>query len=141
MKLFASDDPVLTTVAFPVPHGDTDIKKVGQDMLAIMHENSGVGLAAPQVGLDRRVIVISHGRIKDQIIVNPVITKTKPEMTISAREGCLSFPGKRVDKKRHKRVTVEGFDENWQPVKIHGRDLLAFIIQHEIDHLNGINIV
>ena len=140
MKLVDSKDPVLTAIALDVPHGE-DRKKIAEQMFEILWESEAVGLAAPQVGISERIILVNHGRIKNQVIINPVITRRKPEMTVSKREGCLSFPGKRVDKKRNKRVTVEGFDLDWNPVKLNGRDLIAFIFQHEIDHLNGINIV
>ncbi len=72
-------------------------------------------------------------------IINPVITKTSGKLKLG-KEGCLSFPGKRVDMKRDNIVVVEGFDEDWNPIKKKVRALSAFCVQHEIDHLNGITI-
>lgn len=138
IKLVESDDPILHTVCDPVPHG-MNVSEIVDAMFGLLQIKLGVGLAAPQVGLNERIIVVEYGAIKTAII-NPVITKRPGKVVNSIDEGCLSYPGKRVTLKRHKWVTVEGFDVNWNPVKIDARTLLAFIIQHEIDHLNGITI-
>lgn len=143
MKLNFTDE-VLYQVAEPIPQ-DTDITDLYRSMFELMTANQGIGLAAPQVGVSVRLIVFRFGAIP-QVIINPVITKRRPGRTTSI-EGCLSFPqtlgrmGKRVKMSRYKRITVEGFNQYWQPIKLklHGQD--SFVVQHEIDHLNGITII
>ena len=120
---------------------DDDIEAMIQLMRYEMHNNKvpGIGLAAPQIGLQKRLILI-HTVSFQKVILNPVITRTRLGKTIS-KEGCLSFPGKTVKMKRHKQIIVEGFDENWKPVKFKLRGLDSTVVQHEIDHLDGITIV
>jgi peptide deformylase len=103
-------------------------------MLDFMRKNGGIGLAAPQIGLSRRIIVVGF---TDQIIcvVNPQITMA-PDFDWM-KEGCLSLPGKIINIKRHKNVEVRGFDITGKSVSITASDLLARVFQHEIDHLNG----
>jgi peptide deformylase len=110
-----------------------------EDMFALMAEKRGVGLAAPQVGIPLRIFVMNYGAITTEFI-NPVITATPGKVVTSHDEGCLSFPGLKVSRKRHKRVTIEGYNRHWEPLRFDLRGLAAFIVQHEIDHLNGITI-
>lgn len=138
MQLVSKKDPALRTVCDEVPHGE-DMSELIDGMLKVMRTARGVGLAAPQVGECKRVVVIEYAAVKTAII-NPVITKTPGKLVTSVGEGCLSYPGLKVDQKRHKRVIVEGFDRNWKPVRIDARNLTAFIVQHEVDHLNGVTI-
>lgn len=98
----------------------------------------GVGLAANQVGVLKRVIYIKCGPFK-QIIINPVITRNFGGQTTN-REECLSYPGLSVLKVRSKKVRVEGFDEDWNPIHFKLNKLAARCVQHEVDHLNGITI-
>ena len=102
-----------------------------------MHEQNGVGLAAVQVGILKRIIVIDIYDEKTPIIklVNPVIIKTKGEQEVE--EGCLSFPNKFAKIIRPEEVTVEGLNEKGEKVKVVGKGLLAQALSHEIDHLNG----
>lgn len=138
MKLVDKTDPILKTVCPPVPDG-LDRAGIIEGMFEVMREKRGVGLAAPQVGVLERIILIEYGSYCTAII-NPVITKKPGKIVTSIDEGCLSFPDLRVNRKRHKRVTVEGFDQNWAPLKLDVRNFAAFIIQHEVDHLNGVTI-
>lgn len=116
----------------------SDVKELITEMWQIMSDNKGIGLAANQVGVLKRVIVV-HTNGFSTAIINPVITKLSGKVK-NSKEGCLSFPGKQSAMKRDNIVVVEGFDENWNSIKKKVRALSAFCVQHEIDHLNGINI-
>jgi len=139
MQLVSKKDPALKAVCTPVTPPN-DVTEIIEGMFQVMRQKNGVGLAAPQVGITSRIIVIEYGATCTAII-NPVITRVTGKWVTSLAEGCLSFPGKKVDIYRSKRVTVEGYNQDWEPVKIDARNLLAFIVQHEVDHLNGITIV
>ena len=109
-------------------------------MLETMHKYNGVGLAAVQVGVLKKAIVIDlYDENKPLKLINPVITKQKGEQEVE--EGCLSFPNKYAKLKRPKEVTVEALDENGRKVTIKAKDLLAEALAHEIDHLSGILFV
>lgn len=116
---------------------DDKIKELIQDMIETMHKYNGVGLAAVQVGVLKRVVVIDlyeEGK-EPFVFINPEIVKTKGEQTVE--EGCLSFPNKFAQIVRPKEVTITALNENGEKIKITGKDLLAQAISHEIDHLNG----
>ena len=138
--LVGKDSKLLRTVCDEVKPGTLSPSDLVGDMFRIMRENKGVGIAAPQIGESIRVIVIEYGSVCD-LMINPVIVKTPGKIVTSIGEGCISYPGLRVDRQRHKRVIVEYLDRSWKRVKLDARGQLAFIIQHEIDHLNGITIV
>lgn len=122
-----------------VPQG-SDRTELIQTMWKLMSQKNGIGLAANQLGVLDRIIVIHVNGFSSEII-NPVITKYSGKTKISKSEGCLSFPGKRIDKKRDNQIVIEGFDRNWNPVRKKLRALGAFVAQHEVDHLNGITIL
>ena len=132
-------DPVLKTPAAPVQSFDESLVRLTQDMLATMRDNEGVGLAATQVGRLKRVFVAA---IEDDeyVIVNPVLTD-RSETTETATEGCLSIPGIQVDVERPTAVTVSGQDVSGRPLQIAASDLLARVLQHEVDHLDGVLIL
>ena len=104
------------------------------DMFETMYDESGVGLAAPQVGILRRIVVIDVGDAPI-VLINPVITETSGEQTDS--EGCLSVPGKAGMVTRPQKVTVKAFDRDMNEFELTGEDLLARAICHELDHLDG----
>ena len=106
-------------------------------MIETLHKNNGVGLAAPQVGVLKRIIVIDiYGEGTDVfVLINPEIIKTKGEQTVE--EGCLSFPNQFAKIVRPAEVTVKALDKDGKKVKLVGKDLLAQALSHEIDHLNG----
>ena len=114
------------------------IRELIEDMVDTMHKYEGVGLAAVQVGILKRILVIDLYDEKTPIIrlINPVIIKTKG--TQEVEEGCLSFPNKYVRVVRPNEVTVEGLNEKGEKVVIKGKGLLAQALSHEIDHLNGV---
>lgn len=97
-----------------------------------------VGLAASQIGASKRVIIIRTPGV-EQVLINPRIIRRRLG-TIRNKEGCLSYPGLFTKMKRDKQIIVEGFDLNWKPVKRKFRGLESYVIQHEIDHLNGVTI-
>ena len=132
-------DPVLKTRAAPVESFDESLVRLTQDMLATMRDNEGVGLAANQVGRLKRVFVAA---IEDEeyVIVNPLLTDWS-ETTESVPEGCLSIPGILVDVERPTGVTVSGQDVSGKPLQISASDLLARVLQHEVDHLDGVLIL
>lgn len=130
-------DEILKKVSKPVEVIDDKIKILVQDMIETMHKFNGVGLAAVQVGVLKRVIVIHTDYENEEpiVLINPEIIKQKGAQTVE--EGCLSFPNKFAKIVRPEEVTVEGLDENGKKVKITGKGLLAQALSHEIDHLNG----
>ena len=132
-------DPVLKTRAAPVETFDESLVRLTQDMLDTMRDNEGVGLAATQVGRLKRVFVAA---IEDDeyVIVNPVLTD-RSQTTETATEGCLSIPGIQVDVERPTAVTISGQDVSGKPLQIEASDLLARVLQHEIDHLDGVLIL
>ena len=133
-------DESLSKRAREIENIDEKIKELAQDMMETMHKFDGVGLAAPQVGILKRLIVIDlYEEGTQYTLINPVIIKEKGEPLVD--EGCLSFPNKFGKVKRPKEVVVEALDINGKKVKIKAKDLLAQALCHEIDHLNGIVFV
>lgn len=131
-------DPVLRELAKPVPKITPNIKKLLDDMADTMYEAQGVGLAAPQIGILKRVIVMDCGDEHGGLIelVNPEIISKEGEQF--GAEGCLSIPGLQGDVRRAMKCTVKGWDRNGEEITIEGTELLARCIQHEVDHLNGV---
>lgn len=131
-------DPVLRERAKPVPKITPNVLKLLDDMADTMYEAQGVGLAAPQVGILKRVIVMDCGEEYGGLIelINPEIIKKEGEQF--GPEGCLSIPGLQGDVRRAQKCTVKGWDRNGQEIELEGEDLLARCIQHEVDHLNGV---
>ncbi len=115
---------------------DDKIKELVDDMVETMHKYNGLGLAAPQVGVLKRIIVIdlydNNGVI---VLINPEIKKQKGSQTVE--EGCLSFPNKFAKVERPEQVVVEGLNIKGEKVKVKGTGLLAQALAHEVDHLNG----
>jgi len=129
-------DPVLRQKAKRVRTIDASIHKLIKDMQETMHNAPGVGLAAPQVGVPLRVIVIGIPEQEDFALINPEVVKTRGERVVS--EGCLSIPGYMGQLKRAESVTVKGRDPHGKEVRIKANELLAQALEHEIDHVNGI---
>ncbi len=130
-------DEVLHQVAKEVKKITPNVQKLLTDMAETMYEAEGVGLAAPQIGILKRVIVVDVGDENGLIeLINPEIVSKDGEQF--GPEGCLSIPGYRGDVRRAQTVTVKGLDRNGNEVTYTGSDLLARAFQHEIDHLNGV---
>jgi peptide deformylase len=130
-------DPVLKQKAKKISGLDNSVRKLIANMKETMVDANGVGLAAPQVGIGLRLVVIRINEDEDYIVlINPEVIKRSGEREID--EKCLSVPGYAGLVKRACSVTVKGRDENWKEVRIKGEELLAQALEHEIDHLNGI---
>lgn len=128
-------DSILTKTCRPVENMTPRVRQLIQDMLDTMYENYGVGLAASQVGVLKRIVVIDIGE-GPVVMVNPQIVETSGEQT--GDEGCLSVPGKTGTVTRPMYARVKAFDENMEPVEIEGEGLMARAICHECDHLDGV---
>lgn len=133
-------DEILRKTAREVENIDERIQILIDDMIETMHHLNGVGLAAQQVGILKRVVVIDLYDDKGPIVlINPVILKEKG--TQECDEGCLSYPNQFAKIIRPKEVEVEALDRDGKKIKIKAKDLLAQAISHEVDHLNGIVFV
>jgi peptide deformylase len=132
-------DPVLETPAQPVTVFDDELRKLIEDMFESMYAAHGVGLAAPQIGISKRLSVIDVSFKEDPdaklVLVNPEIIKTEGRLT--QQEGCLSLPEFRENVARPKRVTIKAQDAHGNWYEKTGEDLLARAFLHETDHLNG----
>ena len=139
MKIEMLGADVLRRRAEEVAEVDDELRSLIRNMFETMYDAEGVGLAAPQVGISRRVIVVDVNEEGTHpfALVNPRLVESSRD-TEKAEEGCLSIPGVSSLVERPATVTVEGLDENGQPVRMEGDGLLARCIQHEIDHLDGI---
>ena len=129
-------DPILKQKSKRVRTIDGSIHKLIGDMIETMHSASGVGLAAPQVGVPWRVVVIGMPEQEDIVLINPEIVRRTGERLVD--EGCLSVPGYIGQIKRAELVRVKGRDQNGREVRIKANGLLAEVLEHEIDHLNGV---
>ena len=130
-------DPILREVAKPVKAVTPNIRKLLDDMADTMYDAPGVGLAAPQIGISKRVIVVDVGDEHGLIgMVNPEIIEAEGEQI--GPEGCLSIPGLQGDVRRKERVKVRGLDRDGNELVVDATGYLARAFQHEIDHLNGI---
>ena len=118
---------------------DDDLERLVERMTALMHEASGVGLAATQVGVLRRLFVFVDGG-EDRVIVNPVITQSSREIDLDD-EGCLSLRDVLVPVERPTNVTIEGVDAKGAPVKLELEPPSSRVVQHELDHLDGVLII
>jgi peptide deformylase len=127
-------NPILRKKCEKVESLTPEVKKIIEDMIETMRKNCGVGLAAPQVGILKRIIVVETSE-GPRGFVNPKIVKESKEKE-AMEEGCLSFPGLFLKVKRTKEVEIETLDENGKRMKVQG--LSARVLQHEIDHLDGI---
>lgn len=133
-------DEILKKKSREVEEINDKIKELLNDMVETMHKYNGVGLAAVQVGILKKAVVIDLYDEKGPIkLINPIIIKEKGEQEVE--EGCLSFPNKYAKMIRPKEIEVEALNENGKKIKIKAKDLLAQAICHEVDHLNGIVFV
>lgn len=143
-KVITVPHPTLRKRARKVTDFGPKLQTLIDDMVDTMRDEPGVGLAAPQVDVPLRVIVVEFGDEEDETVpprlytvVNPEITRTSRE-TVIGTEGCLSIPGFVGDVERYEAITVKGFTRRGQPMKLKAKGWLARIFQHEIDHLNGV---
>ncbi len=136
-KIVTGEDEILHKKSRQVTVFDQRLHQLLDDMLETMADANGVGLAAVQVGVLRRVVVIQLGEEKPLELVNPVITEASEETQCTA-EACLSFPGEAGMVTRPKRVTVQAQDRNGDLITVTGEDLMARALCHELDHLDGV---
>ena len=129
------EDDVLRGHARRVEKFDDRLGVLLDDMAETMYASEGVGLAAPQVGISRRIIVVDVGEGLIEL-VNPVLLKGRGKQI--GEEGCLSVPGYFAPVERYKTIFVEGLDRDGHPVQIKAKDFTAVALQHEMDHLDGI---
>ncbi len=144
LPILTAPDPRLKVVSDPVEAVDEDLRRLMDDMRETMYAAPGIGLAAVQVGVPKRVIVVDTGEQggQDEILylINPEIVSTSDELWIY-EEGCLSLPDQYADVRRPIRATVKFMDYDGEPQELSSRGLLASCIQHELDHLEGILFV
>lgn len=131
---------VLRKKSVPVEVFDEELGTFLQTMAEAMVENRGIGLAAPQIGDNRRIFVCSVDGSDPMAFINPEIIETSLETSVY-EEGCLSLPGIYADVERPERVVVQAFNKKGRPFKVEAEGLLATCIQHELDHLNGVLFV
>lgn len=144
-------EPVLYRKARPVKKLDKNLQMLIDDMIDTMRDAPGVGLAAPQVGISERLIVVEYAEQPEEVegeeikevkpklyvMINPEIVKTSEE-TVSGVEGCLSIPGLVGEVERFEEVQIKGLNRRGQPMKVKAKGWLARIFQHEMDHINGV---
>lgn len=143
-KVLTFPDPFLKTVAKPVTQFDDDLRSKAEIMIETMYENAGIGLAATQVGMNRRLFVMDIYYSKElpetvrdpQVIINPVIVEKEDEQIME--EGCLSVPEFRAEVKRFNKIKLNYQDLEGTKHEMEAEGLLAICIQHEMDHLDGI---
>jgi len=131
-------DPVLRTKAANVDVVDDAIRRLVDDMIETMYDAPGVGLAAPQIGISKRVVVFDAGE-GPKTLINPELLETSGEWTFD--EGCLSVPGRFWSIKRAAFARARGLNERGKEVEYAGDELLGRVLQHEIDHLNGMLLI
>ena len=135
MNIVLSPDPGLRQVCEPCQVGDKSLKKLAKQMLNTMYANNGCGLAAPQVGILRRVCIVEYDD-KRYELVNPTLVHASGKCVDN--EGCLSVPGYRGLVERPEVIDVKYFDRNGKPQEIHAEGYFARVFLHEMDHLDGI---
>jgi peptide deformylase len=140
LKILTYPDNILRQPTNELDNIDGDVQKMIDQMAATMYEAPGVGLAAIQVGWDKSVLIYDISPTEQerslQVIINPRIVDQQGEI-LSENEGCLSVPEFRADVKRYASIIVEGVNREGRPVRLEAEGMLAIVLQHEIDHLNG----
>ena len=140
LKILTYPDNVLRNPTRELDNIDGDVQKMIDQMSETMYAAPGIGLAAIQVGWDRSVLIYDIAPSEDggslQVLINPRIIEREGEI-LSENEGCLSVPEFRADVKRYASILVEGVDREGRPLRLDADGMLAIVLQHEIDHLNG----
>ena len=151
-KIVTLPEPILRRKARPVSTFDKNLQTLIDDMIETMREAPGVGLAAPQVGISDRLIVVEYADLPEEeededepkevkpklyVMINPEIVKTSEEKVLGV-EGCLSIPGLVGEVERYQMIQVKGLNRHGRPMKVKAEGWLSRIFQHEIDHVNGV---
>ena len=142
LKVYEYPHPILREHASKVEKVDNETRKLLDDMLETMYVESGVGLAAPQVGVSKRMLVIDYERDEENpgkpiYMINPEIIWASDEK-VCGEEGCLSVPGMRAEVERFAKVRVRYLDYHGKEQEVLAEDFFAIVVQHEMDHLDGI---
>lgn len=137
LRILTLGDERLTRRAALITDIDRIIAELSQGMIDAMHEGNGIGLAGPQVGELKRLFVCHVTGDMPRVFINPEIIQTSQEL-VTYEEGCLSIPGIFADVVRPELVTIQAWNEKGRPFRIDADGLLSRVIQHELDHLNGI---
>jgi len=151
LRIYVAPHPVLKKVAEPVAQVSADTRRLADDMIETMYATDGIGLAAPQVGVSQRILVIDIEQNQDaedpkdkrgnpRVFINPEIVWTSEDMRVY-NEGCLSVPGQYAEVTRPDKIRVKYIDYNGIKQEMEADGLLATCLQHEMDHLNGILFV
>lgn len=136
-KIYTLGEEVLRHKSNKIRDIDASINDLAEEMLEAMYQGDGVGLAGPQVGVEKNIFVSQLKDDQERIFINPQIIWTSQERNY-IEEGCLSIPGVFEDVLRPAAITVQAYDERGKPFKMDADGMLARVIQHEIDHLKGI---
>ena len=128
---------LLRRKAQPIEKIDDSVVKLAENMVTTMIEGNGIGLAGPQVGLLQRIFTVQLGDDDPVVFINPEILATSPELS-SYEEGCLSIPGEYADVKRPASLQIQAWNTRGRPFTMEAAGLMATVIQHEFDHLNGV---
>ena len=140
LEILTYPNKFLSEPTKPLENIDGNVQETIEQMAATMYEAPGIGLAAIQVGWDKSLLIYDIAPRDEKrslhVLINPKIVTQEGEM-LSENEGCLSVPDFRADVKRAANITVEGYDREGKPVRMDADGLLAIVLQHEIDHLNG----
>jgi peptide deformylase len=137
MQILTLGNELLRQKAEKIDLIDDQIKDAAKQMLEIIKQDKGIGIAGPQVGLMKRIFVVHIEGDEERIFINPSILETSQEM-VKFEEGCLSVPGVYVDVVRSESVKVQAWNEKGKPFTMEASGLLARVIQHEYDHLEGV---
>ncbi len=135
LNIVTYPDKILRAKNEEITEVNQEIKDLALDMIETMHKSDGVGIAAPQVGVNKKIIIVNW-QDEDHVFINPKITK-KSFLKYIDKEGCLSFPGIEIMIKRPKKITVKALDYSGKPIEIQAEGLFARILQHEIGHIEG----
>ena len=135
-KIRTEGDDILRMKCKPVREVNDSMRRLISDMFDTMYHSNGVGLAAPQIGILRRIVVIDDTQGHKLALINPEITAHEGEQT--STEGCLSLPGFQGEVKRYQKIHVEALNERGEQLGFDAEDFFAVICQHELDHLEGI---
>jgi peptide deformylase len=136
MEILTLGHELLCRKAEPVKNIDNEIRVIADRMIGALHDGKGVGLAGPQVGFMRRIFVVHVDGDQPRVFINPSITATSAE-TVKYEEGCLSIPGVWADVVRPRTVQIQAWNERGRPFTLDADGILARVILHEYDHLEG----
>ncbi len=146
LEIITTPDPVLRRKARKITTFDKDLQQLIENMVETMRQAPGVGLAAPQVNVSERLIVVEYGENEEEnenapkklyVLVNPEIAAASETM-VNGIEACLSIPRLAGEVERHEQIIIKGMNRHGKPVKLKAKGWLARIFQHEIDHLEGV---